>query len=271
MAKRWSPVEVNGNWLVLKQVETDEWYRGCGTPTDTNDLITAFKSTEYFNDLINANTIAIYVVGSRAIGLEKLTSDLDLIVIVDDPEIGVAGKFADTRLAYKGIAVHWKFYSYKELFYIDTSAEKLAVFRQQICYQQPVPIYLDNRGKKLNDYLIKNARYLTELGAKLTAFSYKAKLVLYKNTMLQKSDITKIMYHLAMASEILSGDIDIEFLLKIKHSSFFDYESLSNNGFIDRLTKEIHNLIEIADNIDYDELKTQTDAVNTDICNIINS
>jgi hypothetical protein len=105
----------------------------------------------------------------------------------------------------------------------------------------------------------------------LTAFSYKAKLVLYKNTTLQKSDITKIMYHLAMASEILSGDVDIEFLLKIKHSSFFDYESLSNNGFIDRLTKEIHNLIEISDNIDYDELKTQTDAVNTDICNIINS
>ena len=269
MSKRWAAVEADGDWLVLKQVETDEWFRGCGTPITTQDLIAAFKSTKYFNDLIDTNTIAIYVVGSRAIGLEKLTSDLDLIVIVDNPEIDVDGKLADTRLAYKGVAVHWKFYDYRELFYVNTSADKLAVFRQHICCRQPTHIYLADRGKKLNEYLMQNKLAITEFGAKLVAFSYKTDLLQYNDRILQRADLKKTLYHLVMASEILSGGIDYNFLLDVKQASPYEYNRLANMGFIDRLTDEIHWLIKYTASIDYNELSAQADIVNRNICNIV--
>jgi hypothetical protein len=270
--KKWCQTEVVGDWTVLRCLEADEDYKSTNTTAlTTEEILSAFKLTKFFKDLINSKTIAIYVVGSRAIGLNKLTSDLDLIVILDDQEIDVDGKSADIRLAYKGIPVHWKFYNYKKLFYIDAAENMLAIFRQQICYTKPIPVYLDNRGKKLNEYLIKNNSYLTTLGAKLTAVSYTNKLLQYKNRLIQKTDLKKPLYHLIMASEILSGSVDIDALYKVKFATLSDYEYLFSAGLISKFTHEIHKLATEAININYIELKTQTDEVNTAICNLINS
>lgn len=269
MSKKWTIHAVDGDWAILKFKETDEWFRACATPIATEDLIDAFKQTKIFKNLIDNKAIAIYVVGSRTIGLDKPTSDLDLIVIVDDHEIDTRGKVADTRLSYKGVAVHWKFYDYRELFYIDDTADKLAVFRQQICYKQPIPVYLDNRGKKLNDYLVSNSKYLTEIGAKLVAFSYKNEILCYKDRPLQKADIRKTIYHLAMASEILSGKSDLDFLFEVKYAVYKDYESLISTGLMNRLTDAMHMLVEYTANIGYDILKKQTDAINMTICSLI--
>ena len=273
MGKKWYPVAIEDDWTVLKFLETDERYRSFTIPAiTTDDLIIAFKQTSFFKGLITPKTIAIYVVGSRAIGLDKLTSDLDLIVIMDDLEIGSDGKMADTRLLYKGLPVHWRFYSYKELFYIDTAANMLAVFRQQLCYKQPFPVYLSDRGVRLNDYLIKNKEYLTTLGAKLTAFSYKDRLLQYNDKLLQAAEISKYLYHLVMSNEILSGAPENSMLLReIKSAKPGDYASLLAKGLIDTLSDKLHKLAIKATNINYEELKLQTDEVNTIICSIINN
>lgn len=272
MRKKWCQTEVEGDWTVLRCIEADEDYKSTNTTElTTEEILSAFKLTKFFNDLITTKTIAIYVVGSRAIGLNKLTSDLDLIVILDDQNIDDAGKSADIRLAYKGIPVHWKFYNYKKLFYIDTTENMLAIFRQQICYIKPIPVYLDNRGKKLNDYLIKNSEYLTVLGAKLTAVSYANKLLQYKDRIIQRIDLKKPLYHLIMASEILSGFVDTDMLYKVKFATWSDYEHLFNTGLIDKLTNKIHKLASEVINIKYNELKVQTDCVNAAIHNIISN
>lgn len=272
MSKKWCPVEIDGDWVVLSCIETDEDYKGSHAATlTTEEIISAFKLTKFFKDLINNKTIAIYVVGSRAIGLNKPTSDLDLIVILDDQDIDTNGKSADIRLAYKGLPVHWKFYNYKELFYIDTAENMLAIFRQQICYTKPIPVYLDSRGKKLNDYLIKNGYCLTVLGAKLTAVSYANKLLQYKDRLIQKTDLKKPLYHLVMASEILSGSVDIDILYKVKFAAWSDYDDLFSTGLIHKLTNKLRKLVAEVIEINYNELKAQTDEVNATICNIINS
>lgn len=275
MSKRWYATEMDGDWAVLKFIEADKSYKSyindSIVPATTEELISAFKATKFFRDLINDKTIAIYVVGSRAIGLDKPRSDLDMIVIVDDQEIDSNGKSSDIRLSYRGLAVHWRLYSYKELFYINKTGEMLAIFRQQICYSKTIPVYLDDRGKKLNDYLIKNRRYLTKLGASLTAFSYKDKLSRYVNRSIKPLDLKKPMYHLAMASEILIGEVDIDFLSKIKSATYRDYKNLVGTGFIARLNYEIQKLIKESININYKELCYQTNAVNENICKIINS
>lgn len=273
MGKTWCPVAIDGDWTILKHIETDERYRSFTIPAiTTEDLIVAFKQSSFFQDLITPKTIAIYVVGSRAIGLDKLTSDLDLIVIMDDPEITKYGKTADTRLLYKGLPVHWKFYSYKELFYIDTTANMLAIFRQQLCYKQPLPVYLNDKGVMLNDYLIKNKSYLTMLGAKLTAFAYKDKLLQYKDRLVLDTEIHKYLYHLVMSNEILSGAPENSMLLcEIKYAKQRDYAQLLAKGLIDILSDKLHKLAIKATNIDYEELRLQTEEVNTAICSIINN
>ena len=133
-------------------------------------------------------------------------------------------------------------------------------------------MYLNDKGVILNDYLVKNKSYLTVLGAKLTAFAYKDRLLQYKDRLLLNTEIHKYLYHLVMANEILSGAPENSMLLReIKSVKQGDYAYLLAKGLIDILSDKLHKLAIKATNIDYEELRLQTEEVNTAICSIINN
>lgn len=273
--RRLMPVETFQDWVRFELQEV-----AIGThkpihfegPQETAKILDSFKQTPYYQELIkNKKVLAIYLVGSRSIHLERDVSDLDMIVIldkkVDCPERSIA-----VRLSYKGIAVHYNSYGYTELFSEDQLTKTEKLFVQQLFFNKepPYAVYLSEKGKKLQKFFVDNQKKLKILGAKLVmqSHSHTMKSLGYKPV--RAHAISKWLYHPIMACEILTDTVDTDFLFNLKSCTFRDYDKHTvQTILISPLTAEIKKFNNTYANLNYDEINCECIAVNNEIINLL--
>ncbi len=272
--RRWMPVESFQDWTKFEQIEVSPRTHGpvpSQGPQETATIIEEFKKTPYYLDIFNTyKVLAIYVVGSRSINMHTDTSDLDMIVILDEKR-SLFNVRPIARLAYKGIPVHYNMYSYEELFHFEDFTKTEKLFVQQLFFgTEPIAVYLSEKGVKLHKYFVDNRERLLNLGASLVVKFHANTLKNYAIKPVRAHAISKWLYHPIMACEILTNTLNIELLSNIKNCTFRAHDKYDMKATIIKpLTIEVNKFNEVATALDQDKLTKEIDLVTEEIIKLV--
>lgn len=184
----------------------------------TSEFIEAFKNTPYYQKLFESREVlAIYVMGSRSVGIIDERSDYDLVIITLDGEYLDASDYR--YLVYNGKKVHWYYFPIEILFDLHFGREP-----KILC-----PIQLRNICEELVIY--ENPKYIDILHSLYRNKDKMSLMAMYRffeaqqgyiNEVLNEGRIlekhhTKYLYHLCVASYYLTGEeLDKDFLRVLK-------------------------------------------------------
>lgn len=273
--KRWMPVESFQDWAKCELIEVA---RNTQKPAtfqdyiDTEEILESFKKTPYYTELIEGQKIlAIYLIGSRSIGLQTPSSDLDLLVVLDHKKELVPEKSAH-YLMYKGLPVHYNTYCYDDLFTLNEITKTERLFVQQLFYNcEPYAVYLSKKGVKLHNFFIENRKELLTLGAKLVALTYKQQMNGLGIHPIRAYTISKWLYHPVMAYEILSDTVNTQLLLNLKSCTLRSYDKYEvKASLLKPLSEEVIKFNKLAATLTEEDLQYECDAVNNKITELLN-
>ena len=274
--RRYMPIETFDNWVRFEQQEVPlnmhkpVHFEG---PQETTEILASFKTTPWYQDIIkNPKVLALYLVGSRAIDLQRPESDLDMVVILDENGENLQNR-PTICLAYKGTSVHYNAYGYDEIFQVNdiTHSEKLFV-QQLFIKPEPYAVYLSEKGKKLHEFFKTNRESLLRLGAKLVAYSHASALKVFKVKPMRAHAIGKWLYHPVMACEILNNSVNPDLLFSLKTCTKREYDKHEfKTTLIKPLQKELIECYKVLDMLNYIDLIHDCKEINHKIASILNN
>lgn len=181
-------------------------------------FIESLKCTSYYNKFFErGEVIAIYILGSRSIGIIDEQSDYDIVVITTDGEIEDPSNIE--YLKYQGRKVHWYFRPITTLLSIHLKDLKGHLCPMQLRnLHEGLVIYSNPKYKTLLDVLNNIKNELSVLGA-YTFYMAKEKYIakILADQQILESSYSKILYHLCWASYYLTNEEPNEpFLASIK-------------------------------------------------------